>query len=54
MNCCEAMEAARQSGSDNEGFGPLVTGLRIGMDLPEIRFCPWCGKSLVDSEDEQD
>ena len=43
MNCCEDMEKARQCGTDNEGFGPLVTGLRIGMELPEIRFCPWCG-----------
>jgi hypothetical protein len=49
LKCCPDMEAAQESGTDNEGFGPLVYRSAediffLGCDLPALKFCPWCGK----------
>jgi hypothetical protein len=42
--CCETWAKAHESGTDNEGYGSLIAeGLRIGYELPPVRFCPWCG-----------
>lgn len=48
MFCCENFKQAGQSGTDNEGYGPLLReapdgAYEIGCDLLSIRFCPWCG-----------
>lgn len=46
--CCPEFERALHSASDNEGYEPLVFPdaddgmIKIGSDLPPIRFCPWC------------
>ena len=48
--CCEGFHMALQGGTDNEGYGPLLSHWhgewRVGLDLPEIQYCPWCGRSL--------
>ena len=41
--CCLPFEDAHQSGTDNEGFGPLLRIDTIGCELPPIKYCPWCG-----------
>lgn len=53
--CCAPWEAAKQHGTDSEGFSALIsaddldnTGLiRIGCDLPPVSFCPWCGSMII-------
>jgi len=60
--CCSSFEHATRSGTDNEGYGSLlytpdfdrITGIwMIGCGLPDISFCPWCGKKVEGSEDEK-
>ena len=55
--CCYNFAAARQSGTDNEGYGRLVddsdNSWFIGRDLPPIRHCPWCGVELKIPPQEQ-
>lgn len=51
--CCDNFDKAMESGTDNEGWGRLIRPLddgtfKIGSDLPDIAYCPWCGKSLVE------
>jgi hypothetical protein len=60
--CCSAFERAKEVGTDNEGYEPLVflsSGaendpmaapegeITIGTNLPTIRFCPWCGTPVM-------
>lgn len=48
--CCSEFLRAQESGSDNEGYGRLIScanGLwQIGDGLPPLAYCPWCGKDL--------
>lgn len=57
MTCCTTFEDAQIAGTDNEGYGALIrkfsTGYRIGSNLPEISFCPWCGKKLIEEQEPQ-
>lgn len=57
MDCCPTFTAARQSGTDNEAYGPLLhpninadvepdAPLVMGASLPPFLFCPWCGKKV--------
>ncbi len=46
--CCNDFWQAMQTGTDNEGYGSLVSyygrAFHIGSgNLPEIAMCPWCG-----------
>lgn len=46
--CCKDFENAQASGTDSEGYGALVRenrkgNVELGLHLPPIRFCPWCG-----------
>ena len=48
--CCDPWQLAQQAGSDNEGYGALIYRRYdngqievMGIGLPPIRFCPWCG-----------
>jgi hypothetical protein len=49
VNCCEAWSKAQKWKTDNKGYGPVLykpnadTALTIGLGLPEVCFCPWCG-----------
>lgn len=52
--CCQPFEKATRSGSDNEGWGALITPnqyvnpeyLAMGtVDVP-ITVCPWCGTPI--------
>ena len=56
--CCAIFSKALTDGTDNEAFRsavyePFMVSLpelpvyRIGCDLPDIAFCPWCGSSLI-------
>jgi hypothetical protein len=49
--CCGDMESAFQSGTDNEAYGALAYDsdgrVFFGCDLPEVCFCPWCGKQVA-------
>lgn len=52
-SCCDDFKRAQNSGTDNEGYGRLLSNLgrdqvaadrwSIGSNLPNIKFCPWCG-----------
>jgi len=59
-DCCKAWGSAQQEGTDNEGYGALLSwlgpemedtdgrvigGWSVGCLLPPIRVCPWCGVS---------
>ena len=51
LECCAAMRHAQENGTDNECYGRAVwTGSAgewlIGTGLPNITFCPWCGKAV--------
>ena len=51
--CCDSWKKAINEGTDTDGYGPLIQdhrrmygifyGPSIGMNLPDIQFCPWCG-----------
>ena len=46
--CCDAWEKAHESCTDNEGYGALIFSSfdgeeHMGVDLPRVKFCPWCG-----------
>jgi len=45
--CCDAWEAAQQAATDSSGYGSLIEyyngGWQIGLGLPAIKYCPWCG-----------
>jgi hypothetical protein len=52
LKCCADMVNAQESGTDNESYGSLVYYLsgsyHLGSsDLPDISFCPWCGRSIA-------
>ena len=58
--CCDELVKAQRAGTDNEGYGALVTApdavywpeaWAMGSDLQPMRFCPWCGHRLDASED---
>lgn len=45
--CCHDFKNAMRSGTDCEGYGALIDYPRsIGCGLPDMNFCPWCGKAL--------
>jgi hypothetical protein len=55
MKCCVGWEAAKQHGTDSEGWQQLLwvhedapKDVVIGADLAPINFCPWCGKNIKD------
>lgn len=54
MNCCQAWADAQTPGTDNEGYGQLLRHTlgrwSIGVDLPHIEFCPWCGAGIDDEQ----
>jgi hypothetical protein len=45
--CCNAWGKSEESGTDNEGYAALRWDLdgewHFGLDLPPVKFCPWCG-----------
>jgi len=45
--CCDAMEKANESGTDNEAYSSAVREhggqYTIGLETPPISYCPWCG-----------
>lgn len=48
---CQAFKDAQLSGTDNEAWGRLIRrdgaeGWSIGIDLPPMKFCPWCGREV--------
>lgn len=51
--CCDDFAKALMSGTDNEGYGPLIyfhdDYWMMGDNLPTLEFCPWCGKSVADN-----
>lgn len=50
MACCDEFLLALNEGTDNEGWMPLISiengRWDMGLDLPPLNFCPWCGKKL--------
>ena len=46
-DCCAPWQDAKLAGTDGEGFSPLIRDFdgqwKIGMNLPGVSFCPWCG-----------
>ena len=46
-NCCDDWRDAKQSGTDNDGYGRLIMVIggeaMMGCGLPHVAFCPWCG-----------
>lgn len=51
--CCAAFEAAKQEGTDSEGWRSMLWSedgkILIGPDEPRLdplRFCPWCGTKI--------
>jgi hypothetical protein len=56
--CCRTWKTACGPGTDNEGYSSLVCDIggdeEIGLDLPPVRFCPWCGtRKNVKPEDKE-
>lgn len=51
QNCCRAFDRAQQTGTDNEGYGRLITIdgeiAMIGSEMPPVDYCPWCGKAVL-------
>ncbi len=51
IECCSAMIAAQETGTDNESRGALLyrwAGLwSIGYGLPSLKYCPWCRKKII-------
>lgn len=45
--CCQEWEKAEIGGTDNEGYGRLISVRHgefvIGCRLRSVSFCPWCG-----------
>ena len=52
--CCGSWESAQTTGTDNEAYGRLLSywagEWRVGCELPEVRFCPWCGKAIAEPQ----
>lgn len=48
--CCSDFATATQSGTDGEGYGPLIGEFQyqwtIG-SMGALDFCPWCGAKAV-------
>ena len=48
--CCSEFEKAIERGTDNEGYGNLISFVSgewlIGYGLDSISYCPWCGKKV--------
>lgn len=48
--CCDEFGQAQADGTDNEGHLSLIRGddgvWTMGMKLPPIEYCPWCGAKL--------
>ncbi len=46
--CCQRFADALEKGTDNEGYGSLISYEHGGVwtvsdELPPIKHCPWCG-----------
>jgi hypothetical protein len=56
-DCCEAWSKAQTPGTEDEMYAPVLYALddgsepQIGIGLPGVRFCPWCG-AATDKEAE--
>ena len=53
--CCQDFAQALESGSDNEGYGPLIQfygdGWHMGGGpLGPFEWCPWCGTHVSHCE----
>lgn len=52
LECCKSFGDAQESGTDNEGYGALIfvekDYVSIGCNLPNINYCPYCGKPIKD------
>lgn len=50
LSCCDPMKNAQQDGTDSEGWQSLIemfdNGFEMGLGLPPILFCPWCGTKI--------
>lgn len=50
--CCLEFQNAQQTGTDNEGYGRLISDYgrngeyMIGCDLAPMNYCPWCGADI--------
>ena len=51
---CGNFEKAKEEGTDNEGYIPLVYENNyqwyMGSDMPRITYCPWCGEKTNTKE----
>jgi hypothetical protein len=57
--CCEAWAKAHEWETDNEAYSSLVRysddeRALLGMDLPPVKFCPWCGNEKAPLNDYTD
>lgn len=44
--CCANFRKANDEGTDNEQYGPAISGYQIGIINDLIKFCPWCGQRM--------
>ena len=49
-SCCAEFLSAMCDGTDNEGYGKLISledgKYSAGEGLNDLKFCPWCGANL--------
>lgn len=52
--CCKDLAQSLKNGTDNEMYGSALNwwagAYHLGCDLPDVRFCPWCGAKLPQGE----
>ena len=56
--CCDALAEAMKPGSDHMGIGPLMrregNTVQMTFSVPPLRWCPWCGRSLLPESEVND